>query len=157
MRGFNHSCNTIQNVVSINNFLNFSATNKKSVYVYLPTHSSKKFGLNALTGTRTYVSWLQVWPDNHYTTGTNLTASWVFTDLHSNSPEHSPWFSPRYDCKENMFYFLNTSVTYIPKSWQCFIWQITVRTKITIEIFLNFSVILLNIYYIVYSINFKTV
>ena len=37
------------------------------------------------------------------------TVSRVFTDLLSNSPKHSPWFSPGYECTENMFYFLNQS------------------------------------------------
>ena len=35
------------------------------------------------------------------------TASRVFTDLLSNSPKHSPRFSPCYEGTENMFYFLN--------------------------------------------------
>ena len=36
-----------------------------------------------------------------------LTASRIFTDLLSNSPKHSPRFSPGYEGKENMFYLLN--------------------------------------------------
>ena len=35
------------------------------------------------------------------------TASWAFTDLLSNSPKHSPRFSPGYKGTENMFHFLN--------------------------------------------------
>ena len=35
-----------------------------------------------------------------------MTASQVFTDLLSNSPKHSPRFSPGYEGTENMFYFL---------------------------------------------------
>ena len=35
------------------------------------------------------------------------TASRVFTDLLSNSPKHSPRFSPGYEGTENMFYSLN--------------------------------------------------
>ena len=34
------------------------------------------------------------------------TSSRVFTDLLSNSPRHSPQFSPGYEGLENMFYFL---------------------------------------------------
>ena len=34
------------------------------------------------------------------------TASRVFTNLLSNSPKRSPWFSPGYESTENMFYFL---------------------------------------------------
>ena len=37
------------------------------------------------------------------------TASWVFTDLLSNSPKRSPWFSPGYEGTENMFYFSNVN------------------------------------------------
>ena len=35
------------------------------------------------------------------------TASRVFIDLLSNSLKRSPWFSPDYEGKENMFYILN--------------------------------------------------
>ena len=35
------------------------------------------------------------------------TVSRVFTDLLSNSPKGSPWFSPSYEGTENMFYFFN--------------------------------------------------
>ena len=38
---------------------------------------------------------------------TPSTASWVFTDLLSNSHKRLPWFSPGYEGTENMFYFLN--------------------------------------------------
>ena len=38
-----------------------------------------------------------------------LTASWVFTDLLSNSPKHLPQFSPGY---ESMFYFLIETIKY---------------------------------------------
>ena len=38
------------------------------------------------------------------------TASQVFTDLLSNSPKRSPRFSPGYEGKENMFYFLNEAI-----------------------------------------------
>ena len=34
-------------------------------------------------------------------------ASRAFTDLLSNSPKRSPWFSPGYEGTENMFYFLD--------------------------------------------------
>ena len=35
------------------------------------------------------------------------TASWVFTDLLSNSPKCTPRFSPGYESTQNVFYFLN--------------------------------------------------
>ena len=35
------------------------------------------------------------------------TMSRVLTDLHSNSPKRSPWFSPGYEGTENMFYLLS--------------------------------------------------
>ena len=38
------------------------------------------------------------------------TASWLFTDLLSNSPKRSPQFSPGYESTENMFYFLSIKV-----------------------------------------------
>ena len=42
------------------------------------------------------------------------TASRVFTDLHSNSPKRSPRFSPGYEGRENMFYFLNIKIIILP-------------------------------------------
>ena len=38
------------------------------------------------------------------------TVALVFSDLLSNSPKCSPRFSPGYEGKENMFYFLNVTI-----------------------------------------------
>ena len=38
------------------------------------------------------------------------TATLIFTDLLSNSPKHSPRFSPGYEGTENMFYFLIVNI-----------------------------------------------
>ena len=41
------------------------------------------------------------------------TVSQVFTDLFSNSPKRSLWFSPGYKGRGKMFYFLN--IRYVEK------------------------------------------
>ena len=46
-------------------------------------------------------------------------ASWVFTDLLSNSPKRLHWFSPSYEGMENMFYFLSMKCQIIFSCYVC--------------------------------------